>query len=160
MLRTVASFLALLPMLMPPGMCICQFVPIENVSATPLAASPDRRGSVPHATDPRPDCNCNSCRHARAATVAPERGDGQPAWPPGGAPSAPGSGKHWPGCLAAMGDVPLATTVVPVAVQADVAATSFLTPVAAAVVSPDRVAPAPPPTASLPLFISHCALLI
>lgn len=153
--------LLILPMLlMPPGMCICQFVPIGNASAGPVPASPDREPSVGYAADTRSDCACRSCQRAGTASAVPERGDDRPTQPVGG-PSDPWPGKHWPGCPAAVVDMPLNAAIPPVKVQTDlVAAATFFTPTTETVVSPDRAAPLPSPTGSPPLFISHCALLI
>lgn len=47
MLRAMVLFLMLPPMLMPPGMCICQFVPDATASAR-LSASRDRELSASH----------------------------------------------------------------------------------------------------------------
>lgn len=156
MFRALVLLLILPMLLMPPGMCICQFVPIGNVSAASVPAPPDRHPSVGHDSDPRPDCTCDSCCRARAAAV-PERGDDQPTQPP----SDPGPGKHLPGCPAAVGDVPLNAAVPPIKAQADLVATAnFFTPITETLVSRDRTQPVPSRTSSPPLFISHCTLLI
>lgn len=156
MFRALVLLLILPTLLMPPGMCICQFVPIGEVPAAPTSLS-HRHPSVGHAADPRPDCTCDSCRRSRTADTAPERKDDQPTR----TPSGPGPGKHWPDCPAAVRDVPLNVAVPTVTVQADVVATiSFLTPIVEAVASPDHAARVSPPVVSPPLFISHCALLI
>ncbi len=161
MFRALVLLLMLPPMLMPPGMCICQFVPIGKVPVAPVSALPDRQSSVGHASNPRPDCTCDSCRHSRTASAVPEGGNDQPTQPPTGGPSGPGPGKHWPGCPAAVGDVPLNAAVPHVKTQADlVATTNFFTPITETLVSRDRTQPVPSPTSSPPLFISHCTLLI
>ena len=161
MFRVLVLLLILPPMLMPPGMCICQFVQIGNVPAAPVSALPDRQSSVGHASSPRPDCACDSCRRARTASAGPGRGDDQPTQPPSERPSGPWPGKHWPGCPAAVGDVPLNVAVPTITAQADLTtAAGFFTPIAETVVSSGCVAPVLPPAASPPLFISHCALLI
>lgn len=160
MIRALVLLLILPMLLLPPGMCICQFVPIGNAPAAPVPASPDRQPSVGPASNLQPDRACDSCCRTRTAAV-PECGDDWPTQPPAERPSAPGPGKHWPGCPAAIGDLPLNAAVPPVKVQADLVATaSFFTPITETVVSPDRTAPLPPPASSPPLFISHCALLI
>jgi hypothetical protein len=51
MLRIVLSLLALLPTLLPPGMCVCQFVPAPAVSTAKVAEAPRRQ-------------RCTCCRHA------------------------------------------------------------------------------------------------
>lgn len=155
MFRALVLLLLLPLLLLPPGMCICQFVPIGKASPVPTSAP---RATVGQAAEPRPDCTCDSCHRSQAA-AAPERGDDRPTQPPGG--PAPVPAKHWPGCPAAIGDMPLNMAVPPVKVQVDLTATAdFLTTVAEAVVSLDRTTPVSPPVGTPPLFISHCALLI
>lgn len=155
MFRALVLLLILPPLLIPPGMCICQFVPIGKASAAP---TPSPHASVGQAAGPRSDCTCDSCRRSRTAAV-PERGDDRPTPPPGGPVPVPG--KHWPGCPAVGGLAPLSTVVLPAPVQADlVLAPDFYTPIAESDIPLDRTAPASPPFSSPPLFISHCALLI
>lgn len=160
MFRALVLLLILPMLLMPPGVCICQFVSIGNATAAPVPTSPSHNPPVGQASDPLPGCTCDSCRRARTASAVPEGVDDQPTQLPE-QPSAPGSGKHWPGCPAAVGDLPLNAAAPPVKVQADfVVAASFFTPITETVVSPHRAAPFLSPTSSPPLFISHCTLLI
>lgn len=155
MLRALVLLLLLPPMLLPPGMCICQFVPAENVPASPIAAAPK---SVAAHAGARPDCPCESCRE-RAASVSRDEGDG-PRTPDDATPR-PGPAKHWPGCPAAVGAVPLTVVMATVAVPADfAAAVGFFAPTSAVGVPCARTAPVPPPTCSTPLYLSHCTLLI
>jgi hypothetical protein len=157
MFRVLVLILMLPPMLMPPGMCICQFAPLGKASDAPLSASPGRPHAVGNSTDPRPDCTCDSCRRARTTAAVPEGRDDQPA----GGPSAPGPGKHWPGCPAATGDAPLTTAIPTLTVQVDLSpAADTCIPVVIAVVQSGRAAPVPSPVISPPLFITHCTLLI
>jgi hypothetical protein len=157
MFRVLVLLLILPLLLMPPGVCVCQFFPIGNAAASPAAR--DRNPSVGCASDPFPDCTCDSC-HARAASAAPEGVDDQPARQPEQRP-ARGHGEHWPGCPAAVGNLPIGAAVPPVKVQADfVVAASFFTPITVTAVSPGRAATVPPRTGSPPLFISFCTLLI
>lgn len=158
MLRALVLLLMLPPMLMPPGMCICQFVPTGTASAPP-SASPVRELSASHDTNPRADCTCASCR-SQAGAALPADSDNQPS-PGDDGPSRHEPGKHWPGCPAAADATPFNMVVPTVTVQADlVAAAGFFTPVVVAVVSPVRATPIPAPAYSPPLFISHCTLLI
>lgn len=156
MLRAVVLLLMLPSMLVPPGLCICRFVPIQ---ATSLTSSPaDRHLSTPHASNPRPDCSCDSC-HARKTSTAPAHGDNRPA----DEPVAPAPVKHWPGCPAAADAAPLNMVVPVAAVPGDLlltAAADFFTPIDGVVASPARASAVPLPTTSPPLFISHCSLLI
>lgn len=158
MLRALVLLLMLPPMLMPPGMCICQFVPVGTAS-NPLPASSSRELSASHDASPRADCTCASCR-SQTGSALPTGSDNQPTQSDDG-PSRPGPGKHWPGCPAAADAAPFNMVVPAVTVQADlVAAAGFFTPVEVAVVSPVRPTPVPSPAHSPPLFISHCTLLI
>lgn len=158
MLRALVLLLMLPPMLLPPGMCVCQFVPVGTVPA-PLSASRDRELSASHDANPRADCTCASCR-SRAGAAPSEGGDNAPT-PRDDGPSRPEPGKHWPGCPAAADATPFNMVVPTVTVQADLAAaTGFFTPVEVAVVPPVRATPVPAPAYSPPLFISHCTLLI
>jgi hypothetical protein len=161
MFRALVLLLILPPMLLPPGMCVCQFIPVGKASTAPVSAPPSRQTSLGHNTDPQPDCTCDSCRHARTAPTVPEGENEQAIRTPADGPSNPGPGKHLPCCPAAVVDVPLNVAVITVTTQVDLVVTAgFFTPVAETVVSPGRVAPVPPPVGSPALFISHCALLI
>jgi hypothetical protein len=156
--RTLVLLLILPMLLMPPGMCICPFVPIGNATAASIPAPPDRERSVGRAPSPQQDRACDSCCRARTSAV-PQRGDDQPTLPQSERPSTPG--KHLPGCPAAVGDLPLNVAVPPVKVQADFAAPdNFSTPVCETAAPSDCTRPVPTPTGSPPLFISHCTLLI
>jgi hypothetical protein len=57
MLRTIIAVLVSLPLLMPPGMCICQFGPDQCCAA----ASEEENASQPHAAPRKHAC----CRHSR-----------------------------------------------------------------------------------------------
>jgi hypothetical protein len=61
MLRTVVSLLAVLPTLLPPGICVCQFVPPPSAATAKAPEAPRRQ-------------RCTCCRHAeRPTTVASTR---------------------------------------------------------------------------------------
>lgn len=158
--RTAVSLLALFPMLMPPGMCICQFVPVENVPAVPVSTSSPVTPVAGHA-GARRDCSCESCRERRASEGRDE-GDARRTPPHDETPSQPGQGKHWPGCPAAVGAAPLTVVLPAVTVHADVdTAVSFTSSVAEPVGSIRHAGEWVSPQAkSPPLFLSHCALLI
>ena len=153
MIRTLLLLLMVPSTFVPPGMCVCQFVPTGTASSARLP-------SVETATTTRPDCKCDSCRTG-TSSADPERDDHSNRQPADG-PSGPGPTEHWPGCPAEVDAVPAsmsAPTVV--TAQADLVATAeFYTPVAAATVPPVRTMPASSPAVSPPLFISHCTLLI
>lgn len=152
MFRALVLLLILPPLLMPPSMCICQFVPVGKASP-----APERRSVASHATSPRPDCNCYSCR-SQAAT---EHGKDDPTQKPTEEPFGPEPGKHWPGCPAAVGSIPLSTTLPTVTTQVDLGAMiTLFCPAPETIALARRAAPVSRPAVSPPLFISHCTLLI
>lgn len=139
MLRTAVTILVAVSLLVPPGTCVCQFVP----TGTPAADTAARQARVP-------SC-CHSCHERKA-----ER-DHTPADSP--ANHAPG--KHAPGCPALHGDVPATTAAPAFALDLDATPAPRFDPVV--VVSPvrrgyerDVIRHADSP----PLFLSHCSLLI
>lgn len=157
MVRVLVLLLIQPAMLMPPGMCICQFFPIGKVTY----ASANLQRPVGQADHHQSDCSCESCAFAKTTSV-PECGDDRPNHhAPPQQPSAPSPGKHCPGCPAAVGESPLTFAVPTVTVQADlIAVATFYSPRTESVVPRERVAPPSPTPASPPLFISYCSLLI
>lgn len=155
MLRALVLFLTLPTLLMPPGMCVCQFISFPQSSNPRVEPSP-RSTYASHPTNPRSDCRCDSCL---AHTASPPVG-GTDEHPTDG-PSRHSPGKHWPGCPAAVGAGP-ATVILPaVTVPADLdTRVGIFVPVVECVVSPLRTTPVPSPALCPPLFISHCTLLI
>lgn len=157
MLRVLALLLMLPPTLLPPGMCVCQFVPLGKASAARQSPSHARGVSAAHAATPRPDCSCDSCR-----SPSTERGAADDRPPPFSveSPADPGPGKHWPGCPAAVGAAPLDVVVTAVTAPADlVVLVDLFWPAPGAAVSRTPV-PMVTLRAIPPLYISHCALLI
>lgn len=159
-MRTVVSLLALLPMLMPPGMCVCQFLPAERAHASLAPVSP-ALPPVPVHADARRDCSCDSCRE-RAATNVRDEAAGRRTPPAHDPPSRPGPVEHWPGCPAAIGAAPLTVALPSVTIHIHVDAPApFTTPQVEPVSTHDRpLTRVMSPHASPPLFLSHCALLI
>lgn len=157
MLRSVVTFLVAVPMLMPPGMCICQFAPTGKASAVTRSEVGQQR--VGHTADSRTDCRCDSCRERAAAAGLPTGGEDGPS----SSDEAPfGPGKHAPGCPAALGDVPTKMAASTVTIHLDTNPVGcFVPPVVepTASVGRGRVCVSHP-AASPPLFISHCSLLI
>lgn len=160
MVRSLVLLLILPRLLLPPGMCLCQFVAVGKASATPSSSPPSRDvPSASHAATARPGCPCDSCR-PRTPSADLGLDDDLPA-KPADEPAAPGSGKHWPGCpLAAVG-AELPNLVMPtVSVDVDHVSADCNTSLAVLVVPPLRAVPASAPAVSPPLYISHCSLLI
>lgn len=155
MLRTLVTLLVSLQLLMPPGMCVCQFAPSGKASAASLHRSAPQNVST-HISVPRSECRCDSCREDAASS------DRNRPTPTDDAPAHPAPGKHAPGCPAALGDMPtkMVTPAVELNLDAGHAASyvfSLSERLAPVSLSRDRTsftAPAPP------LFISHCTLLI
>lgn len=157
MFRSLVTLLVALPMLMPPGMCICQFAPTGKVSAAPPSWAGQR--PVGHTSNSRAECRCNSCREQVAAAGLPTDGEDRPA-SPNEAPVGPG--QHAPGCPAAHGDVPTkmaASTAVTIPFDAHPQCFFSLVAEPAARVGRGREGVSRP-AVSPPFFISHCTLLI
>ncbi|MBY0457262.1 MAG: hypothetical protein K2V38_07995, partial [Gemmataceae bacterium] len=98
MSRVLVFFLTLPALLTPPGMCVCQFVPITPPSAAARSATPPDGFSTAHAANAQADCACEACR---ARATADPNENGRHRSPPDGGSNAPVPGKHWPGCPAA-----------------------------------------------------------
>lgn len=153
MIRPVLSLLAVLPMLMPPGMCLCQFVPARaGGSGTSPSPTP---AEARHADD----CRCESCRTSDAPS-APADDTRTNHQPTDGSRPAPRPG--WPCCPVALNAagantaVPIAPVLLPFTFPAgpvDLVTGLPCSPFA----RPDRDHE---PSHGPPLFICHCALLI
>jgi hypothetical protein len=156
MFRAFVLLLMLPTMLMPPGMCVCRFVPIGKSSAGHFPAHSSRSLLATHDAPASSDCACDSCR-LRATLNFPILPGDQPAH----SPTGPGPAKHWPGCPAEIGELPLPlpapTAEALVALDAIADPPSSVVSVASSRV---RVAPLAPDFVSPPLFLSHCALQI
>lgn len=162
MLRVLLTILVGLPMLMPPGMCICQFVPCGRAATdeTRLPLSAD--GAAMVGADSGPSCGCVH-RRSRSQQAKQEFGK------PGGLESIPVDppspwplpGQHAPGCPAAMTaateKVALPTFQVNTLLVLALDFVGF-TPVSVEVNRPaERVTIRPH---SPPLFLAFCRLLI
>lgn len=90
MVRRVIVVLLVLPMLMPPGMCICQFQ-APFMAAFAAAASPSKDAEEPAACCRK--CGRAKCRHQQQAPT--QQTGGQPS-----DDSRPESPEHAPGCPA------------------------------------------------------------
>lgn len=156
MFRAFVLLLMLPTMLMPPGMCVCRFVPIGR---SPAGHSPAPESGSPlasQATPTSPDCACDSCR-LRATLNFPTLPGDQPAH----SPTGPGPAKHWPGCPAEVGNLPFTPPAPNAAAQVNLDAITHPPSLVVSVVSSHvRVAPLAPAFVSPPLFLSHCTLQI
>ncbi len=158
MVRTVVTILVAVPLLMPPGMCLCQFAPAGHVFATTWAEA-TRQEHAAHTPGSRPDCRCDSCRERAVGPDLPAGSQGRPS-PDGPPPSGPG--KHPPGCPAALGDMPTKVSAPAVTIPFDANPGPCFDSLVAGPTAPVRGARegVSAQAASPPLFISHCSLLI
>lgn len=148
-MRTLLLLLVVPALLMPPGMCVCQFVPCgEDV----------RSGSGACGVGPSEATEvCCTCSHAdRDDPTA----NAPCSCPLGGGKPHPSPGKPWPDCPVVTGEAPdKFTTPAPVLLALDPAAVVLWdveTPAAPA----GRTQQVSPRLASPPLFISQCSLVI
>lgn len=147
MVRGIVLLLTALPMLMPPGMCVCQFVPRHNDATCRDEKACDSAG------DTSTWCKCST--HSEFSQVQPA---GEPV-----ATSSSGHvpHEHAPGCPAALGTTPNKMLATPVVLPSE-----FGVATAILVIAPDK-------TNSLghfrsesishfdpPLFLTHCSLVL
>lgn len=160
MYRVGVHLVAALAMLMPPGMCVCQFVPSGKATADPLLTLPRTQPAPAHS---RLGCSCESCRRGVAPADQPAADDHSRANRSDDGPTRPGPVNHQPGCPAATDGIPFGVAVPTVTVQADVdlvAVSRAGDPIIERLGSLVRTLSPPARAVSPPLFISHCALLI
>lgn len=153
-MRTALAFLALLPTLMPPGMCICQFAPAIRVAPVSQSAVNIEETASAHLANTKSRCSCDSCR-VQALPVAEiplAAADGAPSQEPI---------QHAPGCPAAADAVPLTLLIQSATIPIDASATlDFLSPIWLPSVPTVCLHSVALLQSAPPLFISHCALLI
>lgn len=164
MCRVLLTILVGLPMLMPPGMCFCQFVPYGRASAgdNSLPFPTDHHVGAGKASGRSCGCCSSRCGSDPAERDPGKPGD-QPTIPAQDSDHVPLPGRHAPGCpfafTAATERVALPNTPSPVQMLLVpiVNFVGFLT---------IRVKPTIPSVRvsncihSPPLFVVHCSLLI
>lgn len=134
MLRALLPLLAVLPMLMPSGLCICQFAPsrVADSSASKLTTKAE---------------NCPCC----ASHSERESDSSEPGSP---------TDDHCPNCPAVLGAA-TALPAAPVLTSDAVAASPLITePVVVATYSTNRFDTSFVCASAPPLFVYHCSLLI
>lgn len=158
MFKAAVTFLVGIQLLLPPGMCLCQFVLVDRAAPVDLPLSTTTL--QPSVTVTRIKCSCDSCFHR---VVSAERSDDIAALevsPP--RPIAPQPEKHLPGCPAELGDMPTKIAVPNVALQFDDYESDL--PMDWAIESERPLVldfvQRTFASRSPPLFISHCTLLI
>lgn len=152
MLQGLVTFLVSFQLLLPPGMCVCQFAPV----AKEVTGVTFRDGS--HAEPSR--CRCGTCHGHEAFDREPAPLE-RTAKPSQREPNTPEPVKHFPGCPAELGDMPTKMAASTITLELDeFEAVSFFE---GSVVSriegreKDRLNSTPH---SPPFFISYCTLLI
>lgn len=162
MFRVLLTILVGLPMLMPPGMCLCQFLPCGRASADESRPPSPGVQTVRPGVDSVPSCGCGQRRsRSQQAQQEPGKPGGWENIPADHSSPGPLPGQHAPGCPAAMtaatDKVALPTSQVQ---KLLVLAADFFgfTPVSVKAAIPvERVTSYPH---SPPLFLSLCTLLI
>lgn len=154
MVRAAVLLLMLPSLLMPPGVCICQFVALREspASSSPVALP----APSDHSKRARSECSCTACR-SHLDTDQVDLGNGLAR----GEPSPIEEHGHWPGCPAAINAVahslPLPVTTVP----ADVCSPpAVFTGVEPALIQPILMKDQTATAYSPPLFLANCSLLI
>lgn len=160
MLRALVALLLAIPQLMPPGMCICQFVPTSEQPAAPTQLPSPGRVTAGHVADRGQKCSCESCRNQASSVDRTDAGEAQGTKRADRDPAKPGPVKHPPGCPAALGAMPTKMLVSAVTVQVDSDAVCYMLTVESALAVARATAWVSPQTGDPPLFISHCTLLI
>jgi len=156
MIRTLVFLLVALPMLVPPGMCICQFDLTGRCSpaAVRVASAPEQASSG-HERTPRSSC---CCRHRKGG--AAEHLDRAGGLASEGGPGIPAGREHAPGCPAArsLDYFKVERNINSVAPPADLAGFFALPAIPARqallISSPAQARPA------LPVYLTLCTLLI
>jgi hypothetical protein len=144
--RLFLLFLVTPALLMPPGMCVCQFAPCGEASREEVTAC-----AVQRAETTSTSCTCAHASRKQELPCECPDGDERPSRLPG---------KPWPDCPVVTGTAPdKFTTPSPVLLALDSAP-----PVAWALETPavlgGRVSHAPPRIVAPPLFICQCSLVI
>jgi hypothetical protein len=162
MFRVLLTILAGLPMLMPPGMCICQFVPCGRASADETRLPVPTDGAVTVAVDSGPSCGCGHRRsQSQQAKQKPGKPGGLENIPVDHSAPNPLPGQHAPGCPAAL-TAATEKVALPTS-QLQTLLVLALDFVGSAPVSSEMDGPSERVTIrphSPPLFLSYCTLLI
>lgn len=158
--RTLLLLLVAPALLMPPGMCICQFVPCGEMTGSGSADPSTLQWSGTSAA-----ANGCTCSHGREGSTGLKTGYGSKAehlggCPAGGEKPCPSPGKPWPDCPVVTGTAPdKFTTPSPVLVAWDLASVAVWSLEVTAVPT-GRIHYAPFRLASSPIFIRQCSLVI
>ena len=153
MLKAAITFLVGIQLLMPPGVCLCQFVSVDHLQHSITTLQPS-------ATVTRSQCSCGSCLHRLVSTERAEDAAVLEVSSP--RPIAPQPEKHSPGCPAELGDMPTKIVSPGITLQSDEYESGFPLVWTSESTKPlVRDFERQTYTAHFPpLFISHCTLLI
>ncbi len=159
MFRLLLTILVGLPMLMPPGMCLCQFVPCGHASADETRLPSSGEGAVNAVAD------SGGCGHCRSRSAQAKQEPGKPGnrenVPVEDSDPVPLPGQHAPGCPAALSagteKMALPTSQVQTLLLLALDCVGFTAASTNANIAVERVTSH---VHSLPLFLSHCTLLI
>lgn len=166
MVRAMVAFLIGLPLLMPPGMCICQFVPDARAAEPePTEVScqeeQDAHAEEPCTVPPR-KCSCACHRPPKAEPVANTSIVSITSLRSAAdEPKVPDDSRHVPGCpaLRSVDNSKVAETHRPLLDRVD-AVPEFLRLVLFMAIATARVEVHRPEAAGSPLYLSQCSLLI
>lgn len=101
MVRFLVAFLVGLPLLMPPGVCICQFLPCAKAAANNTRL-PATRKVTPVLSEGRSSCNCHRHRVSVTIETANDGGDVTSTSAKQSDPLPNDRHQHAPGCPAAV----------------------------------------------------------
>lgn len=162
MFRVLLTSLVGLPMLMPPGMCLCQFLPCGRASAAGSGQTSAGEAAASPGVESAPSCGCRNQRgNSEQAKQEPGKPGGWENLPAGDSCPVPLPGGHAPGCPAACSSA--AEKVALPGFQIQILAAPALSFVGIAAVNDKANVPAyglPAHVHSPPLFLAHCTLLI
>jgi hypothetical protein len=161
--RTILAILASLPMLVPPGMCVCKLAP-RWFAAAPAATVTPPPATVAIESPSHSCCGCKKHRKARQQKLPHQAAHcACPSCPADPSRTPAERDEHHPGCPKALG-VPL----VVVQARSGSATLHMLDFLASPLLVPEQVSvgktawpdPDGVPILAPPLFLSHCTLLI
>jgi hypothetical protein len=162
MLRSAVLLLVGLPMLMPPGMCICQFVPCESARPqTSTASEPVQTAQASPEVGSGHSCRC---KHRKAAQ-SPQPTGAEPSRAGQlvgrGGPTHHAPSDHSPLCPVYQAADKSKTVATPPLIVCDFAAEAIDAPVVVTQTFGRRLHPLRSPALLVvPLFVSHCSLVI
>jgi hypothetical protein len=156
--RALLAILVGLPMLMPPGMCLCEYLPCPDESSTTVdSVSVDENASAGQSTH----CRCGHRRHCLSAAEQAPRVVKRSAGIGVRSAPVPHPDKHHPGCPATIGPISVhaspRNTPVLMPIPMIAPEVAFSSVIASNFTVPVQDTSSPP---SNPHYIAYCSLLI